>query len=277
MLLTHFSLISLSSLLLLGAAFVEVFRSTTNRPIRIRMLFYLASASLFIIALILDHSLYTLGSRPFFIAQYPAAVLMTISFAEMCRIIAGIDNRQFMRLYWGTFLIAAVVWTYCFYVAVSQGEAFQSPAYSMLLFLPIGALCAALFMLAYSLYQRTSIFPVFLFACWRALDKHDDAGKAIFGYFITSIAYVFGSFAPVLARINDSGTEFVYGGFYINILVILACLIVTYFLFVERRVNLAQKLTSILVVMLMTTFVAVVVAFYNEEEDMTVEDAAFFI
>ncbi len=131
-------------------------------------------------------------------------------------------------------------------------------------------------MMAYGLYKHTGLVPFFLRKAWQAIAKDDDAGKAIFGFFITSLAYVLGSWAPILARITDLRLEVVYGSFFANNLTIFTFIIVTYFLYVERRIDLAQKLTSFLIVIIMTAFVAVVLAFYTEEEDMPLEDAAFF-
>lgn len=276
MLFTHFSLIILASMLLPCAAFFAVYRSKSNRPARVRTLFYLGNSILFLLMTFLDNSIYPLGYRPFYIAEFPIILVETAAFLELSRNITGVGSRHFNRVY-GAFLTVSVsVWLYGFYLAVAGQADHGGPAYSVLLILPIFLLVLSVILLGYSLYRRTSIAPLFLVSSWRALENDDNAGKAVFGLFITSLAYIFGSLSPVLARISDLRVEVLYGSFFANNLVILALIIVTYFLYVERRINLAQKLISFLIVIIMTAFVAVVLAFYTDEEDMPPADVAFF-
>jgi len=274
-LLTYFSLICLASLLLLVTAFYEVLRSKSPSKAKPRMLFYLGFSALFMMAVFLDNAVYSLGSRPFYVLEYPAILFATIAFAELSRFVAGIEAPKFNRYFSVVVTALTCTWFYGFYTAITSGAFYYSASYSTLLVLPILLLFWSFGLLAFCLYRRTKVIPFRLVSSWKALAKEDDQGKAIYGFFLTSLAFVFGSAGPILRRLTDVPAEAVYGAFFVNNLVILSLMIVTYLTFVERRINLATKLTGILSTMLMVTFVAVVLAFYNDQIDLVDEDKAF--
>lgn len=275
LLLTHFSLISLACLLLTGAALHEVWRAGMSHPASSRVAAYLATASLFLVTLFLDNSLYSIGSHPFYVLEYPTILLETLAFAELCRFVAGFREKRFVRWYAAILALLVVAWVACFLYAWLSGASYYGSAYNILLILPIALIVWSFLLLAQSLYQRTGLFPLRLIASWKALAPGDDAGKAVYGFFLTALVFVLGSTAPVLARISEWSTEVIYGAFFANNLLILSLLIISYLSYVERRINLATKLTSLLFVILMVVFVGVVLLFYQDDATLAQSDADF--
>lgn len=272
---THFSLISLACLLLICTALHEVIRAPSARGVRYSLIAFLAASALFVAALFLDSSVYSLGARPFYIVEYPTILAEMLAFAELSRRVAGKRERRFFLPYIVTLSLLTLAWVVGFLKALNSGADYYSLDYSILLVLPIGLIVWSVFLLAMGLYRLTHVFPLRLFATWRTIAKGDDEAKAIYFFFLTALTFMAGSVAPVLARVSDIPSQVIYGAFFANNLVILSLLIVGYLFYVERRINLATKLTSLLVVILMVAFVGVVLLFYRDEAALAPADADF--
>lgn len=269
MLFTFSSLLILSVALLLVVALFAV-RTDGGRDERHRWFqWHLAASLLFILTVLFDDILYGMQPRVFYLLEYPAVLLAALTYGELCYAVAGIAGGRQRRLYRYIVAAAVLAWSVSYYFALNTGAGFSS-----LLLLPILLFCWPAVMLAAILRQEE--VPLFkMGVVWGRKSDVADAQKAKLGFFYTTLLRVIGSAAPVITLKEQFPAEFVYGSFFVLSLTIVAGMVITYLVHIEKRANLAYKITSFLSVFLIGTFVMVVLVFYQEDQAMRERDLVF--
>ncbi|TNE63596.1 MAG: helix-turn-helix domain-containing protein [Alphaproteobacteria bacterium] len=272
-LLTHFSLLCLAVLLLLTTALIEVARSTHPDARRTWLLWHLVASILFIVSVFMDEAYYQPGSRPFFYLEYPTILIAALLYGELCYAVAGLGGTAAHRHYRWAVSAACLAWGAGFGYALVAGLDYTAPVYGQLLFLPIILFCWPIVIFVREL-RRHRVNLSGLVRARVAWSTIGDTDKAMVGFLFTTVLRLISCFTPILSRMPDMPREFVLAFFFANNLLIVAGMVVTFLAFIERRANLAARITSMLSALLLTVFVAVVLMFFSNEPRLRGQDVA---
>jgi len=270
---THFSLLLLAVTILGAVALLEVSRSPLRDLRRIWLLRHLWATLAFNLCILLDDSLYTLGTRYFYFLEFPTILLAAIFYGELCYALAGMGGTKHHRIYRWTVVAATALWCAGLYLAVAENAYYGGIEYGRLHLLPVVLFCWPIILLARNL-KRKGVPVLKAMTMMKTAASLPDDQKAVLGFLITSVLRLFSSATPVFGQFRDIPWEFIYGAFITNNMLIVVGMIATYFLFIEKRANLASRITSMLTVVLLLTFAALVLASFTQDQQLRPGDAA---
>lgn len=266
---TFSSLLILAVSLLLVVAMFAAKRGSGRDERHDWFKWHLGASLVFILTVLLDDVVYGMEPRLFYWLEYPAVLLAAITYGELGYAVAGLTRTRQQRLYRWIVLACSAVWAFGFYRAVATGEGFAT-----LLILPILLFSWPAVVLAARLKEEgVGLFQVK--ALWQGIADVTDRDRAMLGFFLMTLLRILGSAAPVLTLQDGVPAEIVYGAFFVNSLIIVAGMVAVYLLYIEKRADLAYKITSFLSVFLISTFVIVVLAFYEENQPFRARDVVF--
>ncbi|WP_417463659.1 helix-turn-helix domain-containing protein [Kordiimonas sp.] len=273
MVFSHFTLLILSVALLLVVAIVEVARSTGRDKRRKWLLWHLVATLAFCLCSLADESIYTPTVRISYYLEYPTILAAALLYGELCYAVAGLGGSKQLRIYRGVVYTATAIWTAAFSYALYNSLDYTQAIYGQLLILPIALFCWPLVIFSRELTRNGVRFLSFE-TYTAAAPPISDANKAMIGFLITTFLRVLSSAAPVFGRIPGMPMEFVYGFFFTNNLLIVAGMVITFLAYIERRANLAARITGVLSVAVLITSVFVTLAFFADQPPMRGQDMA---
>jgi AraC-like DNA-binding protein/HAMP domain-containing protein len=273
MLFSHFTLLILSVALLLVVAIVEVWRSTHRDKRRKWLLWHLVATLAFCLCSLADESIYTPTVRISYYLEYPTILAAALFYGVLCYAVARLAGTRQHKIYRTIVGAATAVWFAAFSYALLSGLDYTDPIYGQLLPLPILLFCWPLVIFIRELGKNGVRFlnPETYAASAPPLG---DVDKAMLGFLITTFLRLLSSAAPVLGRIPGMAMEFVYGFFFTNNLVIVAGMVITFLAFIEKRANLAARITGVLSVAILMVSVFVTLTFFADEPPMRGQDTA---
>ncbi len=273
MVFSHFTLLILSVALLLVVAIVEVARSTGRDKRRKWLLWHLVATLAFCLCSLADESIYTPTVRISYYLEYPTILAAALLYGELCYAVAGLGGSKQLRIYRGVVYTATAIWIAAFSYALYNSLDYTQAIYGQLLILPIALFCWPLVIFSRELTRNGVRFLSFE-TYTAAAPPISDANKAMIGFLITTFLRVLSSAAPVFGRVPGMPMEFVYGFFFTNNLLIVAGMVITFLAYIERRANLAARITGVLSVAVLITSVFVTLAFFADQPSMRGQDMA---
>ncbi|WP_417449878.1 helix-turn-helix domain-containing protein [Kordiimonas sp.] len=273
MLFSHFTLLILSVALLLVVAIIEVARSSHRDKRRKWLLWHLVATLAFCVCSLADESIYTPSVRISYYLEYPTILAAALLYGELCYAVAGLGGTKQLKIYRAVVYSVSAIWFAAFSYALYTSLDYTAAIYGQLLVLPILLFCWPLVIFSRELFKSGVRFlsPATYAA---AAPPISDANKAMIGFLITTFLRLLSSAAPVFGRIPGMPMEFVYGFFFTNNLLIVAGMVITFLAYIEKRANLAARITGVLSVAVLMTSVFVTLAFFADRPPMRGQDMA---
>ncbi|WP_262690167.1 helix-turn-helix transcriptional regulator [Kordiimonas aestuarii] len=270
---SHFTLLILSVALLLLVAIIEVWRSTHRDKRRKWLLWHLVASLVFCLCSLADESIYTPSVRLSYYLEYPAILAAALLYGELCYAIAGRTGSRQLKTYRVVTGAVTLIWLAAFSYALYTNLDYTAPIYGQLLILPILLFCWPLVIFTREL-KKNGVRFLSVETYTAAGPAISDANKAMLGFLITTFLRLLSCTVPVLGRIPGMPMEFVYGFFFTNNLLIVGGMVITFLAFIERRANLAARITGVLSVAILMVSVFVTLAFFSDEPPMRGQDIA---
>lgn|GEM_PF-2552293 len=265
-LLTQLSLLTLSNVLL---AVVGLAATVTARPL-VQRHWLLATLCAYLalnLSIFLNVSYYEAGNAVFYYLEYPSVLLLTYCTFELAMSVAGVRHRWAPWAFRGTVLLATVPWASGLVTAIRDRVPLYGDEFTVLLILPIALIIANAAFLGWRLYRLTGSLPVNVLALWRMRPAMSSRQRAVLGLFVTLLLCFLGAICLLVMRVSFVEREIFLSTFFLFNTLIISGLVLTYLYHVDQRLDLANRITSTLLLLFLTVFALSSVWLYGHEHD----------
>ena len=256
-------LTQLSLLMLANLALVAVGLSATAKiqagPSKKLLYSVLWSYFLFNLTMFLNTAYYEPGSALFYYLEYPAVLLLSYFMFEFSASVAGGKVEGWCRMFRWLGLPLSLGWLGMLFHVVKLDVPLYGTEFTLLLTLPIALILITLFCLTWWLHRHTEISLWRPFSLIKAGNGLRGRAGAVFGLFSTMVLVVIGAVCLLIMRSTFIQREIFLSLFFALNTIIISGIVFTYLRHIEKRLDLANRITSslLLLFLVITAFTSV--------------------